>query len=68
MDKCDYPFTAFFQDDLTARRAKLAYESRQLKWSGVIGDTWISNSKIIIKDSHVWIYAITSPNELTKVK
>ena len=68
LNKPDYPFPVFFQDDLTARRAKLAYEARQLKRSGVICDTWISNCKIIVKDNHGRIHAITSPNELTKVK
>ena len=59
LDHSSYPYKVYFQDDLTARRAKLAFEARQLKRSGAISDTWIANSKIIIKDNYNHISSIT---------
>ena len=37
-------------DDLTARRSKLAYDARQLKKAKKITDCWTSYGKILIKD------------------
>ena len=68
LDHSSYPYKVYFQDDLTARRAKLAFEARQLKRSGAISDTWIANSKIIIKDNYNHIRSITAPSGLTRYK
>ena len=53
-------------EDLTARRASLAYSTRQLKKLGKINDCWTSDGKIIIKDLANKIAQITSESDLTK--
>ena len=68
VDMMNYPFLVFFNDDLTARRAKIAFEARQFKGWGLIKDTWVSNSKIIIKDLHNHIHAVTTPTGISKFK
>ena len=68
LNPTSYPYPVYFQDDLTARRAKLAYEARQLRQLGAISDTWIAHSKVIIKDNYNRIHSVTSPRELTKLK
>ena len=57
LDKMNYPFPVCLHDDLTARQAKIAFEARQLKRFGLINDTCVSNSKIIMKDLHNHIHA-----------
>ena len=39
----------YFQDDLTAPRAKLAYQARVLKREKCVADTWVIDSKIYVK-------------------
>ena len=56
----------YIQDDLTKRRANLAYMARQLKRSGAITDTWVSNCKVLAKDSYGRISLISSPLDLQK--
>ena len=48
IDKEKYQRPIYFHDDLTARRAKLAY---QLKNTGKIVDTWVIDSKVIVMSS-----------------
>ena len=59
IDSNDYALPIYFQDDLTARRAKLAYDMRQLKKRKVIADTWVWDSKILCKDLRGRIHNIT---------
>ena len=54
----------YFQDDLTAKRAKLSYEARQMKRQNLIIDTWVGNSKIYIKDRHSRIHVIKDQDDL----
>ena len=56
----------YIQDDLTKRRANLAYMARQLKGSGTITDTWVSNCKVLAKDRYGRISLISSPLDLQK--
>ena len=60
----DYPL--YFQDDLTPRRAKLAYYVRQLKRNGKLSDIWVTETKIIAKDLHNKIHTIKSYSDLEK--
>ena len=60
----DYPL--YFQDDLTLRRAKLAYHPRQLRRNGKLSDTWVTETKIIAKDLHNKIHTIKSYSDLAK--
>ena len=50
--KNDYPHEVFFSDDLTSKRAKLAFRARQLMRSKKIAETWVYDSKIFVKDNH----------------
>ena len=40
----------FVNDDLTSRRAKIAFDCRSLKKQKKISDTWTFNGKILVKD------------------
>ena len=58
----------YFQDDLTAPRAKLAYQARVLKREKCIADTWVIDSKIYVKDLYNRIKLLKSPGDLEKFK
>lgn len=51
-DKNAYPTPVYLQDDLTAKRAKLAYLGRKLAQQGKIQESWVFDSKVLIKDSN----------------
>ena len=53
-------------DDLTKRRAYLAYQARCLKRDGHITDTWTSDSKILIKDNYNRIRLVKTSHDLSK--
>ena len=57
-------FPLYIQDDLTPRRAKLAYQARQLKRNGKVSDTWVTENKIIVKDLRNKIHDIKSHSDL----
>ena len=46
------PASVYLTDDLTKRRAQLAYQARQLKREGKLSDTWVCDARIYIKDNH----------------
>ena len=56
----------FFQDDLTAGRAKLAYEARILKRLELIDDTWVWDSKVLIKEKNGRTYSINGLSDLAR--
>ena len=56
----------YIQDDLTKRRANLAYRARQLKKDKKIFDTWVSFCKIIVKDNYNHINVINDTHDLLK--
>ena len=58
-DKTKYPNPVFLQDDLTAFRAKLAYEGRKLKAKELVEDSWVWDSKVLIKDKQGRVKPIT---------
>ena len=70
----DNPFKAadgschsvYIADDLTKRRAQMAYQARQLKRAGLIQDTWTFDSKILVKDLRNRILPIMTENDLSK--
>ena len=72
----DNPFKAadgschsvYIADDLTKRRAQMAYQARQLKRAGLIQDTWTFDSKILVKDSRNRILPIMTENDLSKFR
>ena len=45
----DNKLPIYFQDDLTATQAELSYKVRQLKHQKKIIETWVINSKVMIK-------------------
>ena len=54
----------YVTDDLTKRRATLAFKARQLKRAGKILDTWTTENKILVKDSHNRIHPIKRDSDL----
>ena len=56
----------FVNEDLTARRASLAYLARQAKKSRRITDSWTADGKVLIKDLTNNILQITSEKDLAK--
>ena len=67
IDKEKYQRPIYFQDDLIARRAKLAYQARQLKNTGKIQDTWVIDSKVMIKDKHYRIHHIRTQQDISRI-
>ena len=58
--------TVYIADDLTKRRASLAYQARMLKRSKAIQDTWTFDSNILVKDLHNRIVPIKNESDLNK--
>ena len=56
----------YVNEDLTAYRAKLAFDARQLKKKGRVADTWTFNGKIVIKDKRNNISEIASADDLVR--
>ena len=54
----------YIGDDLTKRRATLAFKARQLRNDGLIQDTWITNCKILVKNKHGRISQIYVEDDL----
>ena len=54
----------FLNEDLTARRGKLAYDTRQLKKEHKIGDCWTTYGKVMMKDLAGRITEVKSPGDL----
>ena len=59
-------FPVFVQDDLTQRRAKLAFQARVIQRNGQIKETRISYGKVMVKDNHNRISIINSTQDLDK--
>ena len=59
----DHP--VFINDDLTARRSKLAFECRQLKEKS-ISDTWTYYGKLIVKDLSSNVSEVTCEADLRR--
>ena len=65
-DKFGHELRIYIQDDLTKRRAYLAFLARQLKRSDRISETWVSFGKNQIKDNHGRIKAINTLENIRK--
>ena len=57
----------YINEDLTARRAKLAHDARQLKKGKKIIDGWTTYGKVMVKDTTSWINEINSPSDLLNI-
>ena len=57
----------FVNDDLTNRRAKLAFDCRKLKKEKKIADTWTYNGKVVVKDLTGKISEVGGPAALLKL-
>ena len=66
-DTKGYMSSVFVQDDLTQRRAYLAFQVRQMKRNKQILDTWVSHGKTMAKDNHSRIVTINSTRDLSKL-
>ena len=56
----------YVSDDLTKRRATLAFQARTLKRAGTVADAWTFDSKIYIKDNYNRIHPIAKEEDLRK--
>ena len=54
----------YIADDLTKMRANLAYEARKAKRDDEIAETWVIDTKIMIKTNHSSISQISSLSDL----
>ena len=61
-----YPKPVYFSDDLTRKRAKLAFKCRELKRLGHLKDTWVFDSRILVKDNHNRIAKVNTVDDLRK--
>ena len=60
------PASVYLTDDLTKRRAQLAYHTRQLKREGKLSDTWVCDARIYIKDNHNHVYQLNVAADFRK--
>ena len=63
-----FPNPIYITDDLTQRRAKLAFDARQLKASRKLADTWVYDCRVMVKDMHGRVSTITRQSDLEKYK
>ena len=63
-----YERKIYINEDLTSKRAMLAYESRQLKKTKHINDCWTANGRVMIKDIQNCVHEISSANDLQQYK
>ena len=59
-----FPLPVYISDDLTRTQAKLAFQARQLRNNKRIQDTWVVDSKIMIKDNNNRISKVNRPEDL----
>ena len=66
LKKSDFSNRIFVNEDLTATRAFLVYQARQLRKKANIADTWSVNGKIVIKDKLSKIVIVTTMSDISK--
>ena len=64
----DFPNPVFIEDDLTQRRAKLAFHARKLRRDRTITDTWVFDTKIMIKNRYGQISEVKSEADLERLQ
>ena len=67
IDRETYPRSVYFHDDLTTKRAKLAYQARQLKRSSAILDRWVFDSKVMVKDNRSRVHDKRTQQDIDKL-
>ena len=60
------PMKVYLCDDLTKRRAHLAFLARKLKEDNIIADTWVFDSRIFVKGKYNRISRINHERDLSK--
>ena len=65
-DVADKPLKVYLCDDLTKRRAHLAFLARKLKQDNIIADTWVFDSRIFVKDKFNRVSRINHEKDLSK--
>ena len=60
----EFPSPVFISDDLTKRRSRLAWEARKLKREKAISDTWVYDTRVLVKNNHGVIRQINSDDDL----
>ena len=56
----------FINEDLTVRRATIAFKTRELKKQRKIQDCWMHSSRILVKDNDNNIHEISSDIDLKR--
>ena len=57
----------YLADDLTKMRANLAFKAREAKRKGELMDTWVIDSKVMVKDLRARIRQIRCPDNLANI-
>ena len=58
----------FVNENLTAIRDNIFYETRKLARDKLIGSTWTSDGAVIVKDKHLKVYRLESYRDLELLK
>ena len=56
----------YFTDDLTRNRARVAYLARGLKRRQLIEDTWVYDSKVLVKDKYKRVHELKSATDIER--
>ena len=64
MDVVKYPRPIYFQDDLTAHRAKIANQALQCENARKILDTWVIDSKVMVNDLNSHIHQVRTLKDI----
>ena len=59
-------YTVFINEDLTGRRATIAFKTRELKKQRKIQDCWTYSGRILVKDNDNNIHEISSDIDLKR--
>ena len=61
-----FPNPVYIADDLTQRRATLAYKARQLKAAKKVDETWVYDCRVMVKDRYGRVSTITQLSDFDK--
>ena len=64
-DIAEKPLKVYLCDDLTKRRAHLAFLARKLKQDNIIADTWVFDSRIFAKDKYNRVSSINHERDFS---
>ena len=65
-DVAEKPLKVYLCDDLTKKRAHLAFLARKLKQDSKIADTWLFDCRFFVKDKYNRVSRINHEKDLSK--